>query len=69
MGKCNGNLTSAKKENYALSTILSLNRYLITINEYPMSLESGRKFGYYASLMNIILPIESIGVAVAIIFP
>jgi uncharacterized membrane protein len=33
-----------------------------------MSLESGRKFGYYASLMNVILPIVSIGVTVAIIF-
>lgn len=33
-----------------------------------MSLESGRKFGYYASLMNVILPIVSIGVVIAIIF-
>ena len=33
-----------------------------------MSLESGRKFGYYASLINVILPIVSIGVAVALIF-
>jgi uncharacterized membrane protein len=29
-----------------------------------MSLESGRKFGYYASLMNVILPIVAIGVVV-----
>ena len=33
-----------------------------------MSLESGRKFGYYASLMNVIMPIVSIGGTVAIIF-
>jgi uncharacterized membrane protein len=33
-----------------------------------LSLESGRKFGYYASLMNVILPIVSIGIAVAIVF-
>jgi hypothetical protein len=33
-----------------------------------MSLESGRKFGYYASLINVILPIVSIVGAVAIIF-
>jgi uncharacterized membrane protein len=32
-----------------------------------MSLESGRKFGYYASLMNVILPIVSIGVTVTFI--
>lgn len=29
-----------------------------------MSLESGRKFGYYSSLMNVILPIVTIGVTV-----
>jgi uncharacterized membrane protein len=33
-----------------------------------MSLETGRKFGYYASLINIILPIVAIVAAVAIIF-
>jgi uncharacterized membrane protein len=33
-----------------------------------MSLESGRKFGYYASLINVILPIVAIVGAVAIVF-
>jgi uncharacterized membrane protein len=33
-----------------------------------LSLESGKKFGYYASLINVILPIVSLGVTVAIIF-
>jgi uncharacterized membrane protein len=33
-----------------------------------MSLESGSKFGYYASLINVILPIAAIVSAVAIIF-
>jgi uncharacterized membrane protein len=33
-----------------------------------MSLESGRKFGYYASLMNVILPIVAIISVVAVIF-
>lgn len=33
-----------------------------------MSLESGRKFGYYASLINVIMPIVAIVSVVAIIF-
>ena len=33
-----------------------------------MSLESGRKFGFYASLINIILPIVAIAGIVALIF-
>ncbi len=32
-----------------------------------MSLESGRKFGFYASLMNVILPIVGIAVAIAFV--
>jgi uncharacterized membrane protein len=40
----------------------------MTLEDHPMSLESGRKFGYYASLMNVILPIVSIGIAVALVF-